>query len=259
MHRRVLLLLFAIVYFVLSTCALIVFDAGLIFTTAVLFGIPAYILARFSAAPAAVLVVVATFGAGISIVLEGIAHTYGIWYTIGVEELRLFGLIPIEVIGTSVVQTLFLVLLYELMFDDGEYTEDTASTRFISFGVFFVGALTLLALHQYLLKGIFFAHSYVWILGILVASILSSLAVTHSLTLRFFDRLCAFVCFTSVPLLCGLLVSLVNTQKVFAYSHDYLYTFTVFGNMVPIEELLLVIVLPLFVATVYELYLDDGK
>lgn len=259
MHRTLVLFFVAFVYYAIVTFTLINFEAGILLTSLLLFGVPAYALARFSAAPSVVIALVVTFGAGIAILLEGIAHIYGIWYTLGVDELRLFGLIPVEVLVTSVVQTLFLALLYELIFDDGEYSTSSATSRFIAFGVFTLSVVLLIAIHQYLLHGIFFTHSYIWILGILCAASIATLAVTRSLTLRFFDRLSAFTLVACVPLLIGLCVAVLNTQKVFAYAHDYVYTFTFFGSMVPIEEVLLTLVMPLFVATFYELYLDDGK
>jgi hypothetical protein len=257
MHRKVLLLSIFILYFSLATFGLLVFDAGSLISALVLFGFPAMLLARFASAPQAVLITVATFGAGLSILLEGIAHTYGIWYSLGVDELRLFGLVPIEVIIGSVIQTLFLVLLYELLFDDGTYSDAHARNRFLTFGVFAVGVLLLVAIHQYVLQGIFFTHSYIWILGILIASAIASLSVTKTLTLRFFDRLVAFMLYSALPLLLSLFVSVANTHKIFAHQNDYLYTITLFQEMVPLEELLLILALPLFVATVYELYLDD--
>jgi hypothetical protein len=257
MHRNVLLLAIASTYYFVATYALITFDVGLLFTSLTLFGLPAYLLARYSAAPGWVLLCVAVFGAGIAVLLEGIAHLYGVWYTLGVDELRLFGLIPLEVILSTVIQTLFLALLYELIFDDGQYVTVKETERMYSFGVFTVSVLLLVGIHQYLLNGIYFSHSYIWIIGILVGSTLATLAVTHSLTLRFFDRLALFTVVASVPLFLSLMVAVGNTHKIFAHTNDYLYTITVFGNIVPIEEILMLLVLPLFVATFYELYLDD--
>lgn len=259
MHRGIVLFFSAFVYYALATFGLYVFESGVLATSIVLFGIPSYALARFSAAPTAVIVSVLTLGGGIVILLEGIAHIYGIWYTIGVDELRLFGLIPLEIIATSIIQTLFLALLYEFIFDDGEYTVSSARVRFVAFGTFFVAVIALIALHQYVLQGIFLSHSYLWILGIFVGATLATLAVERALTLRFFDRLAAFSLVASIPLFLSLFLSIANTHKVFAFSNDYLFTFTLFESMVPIEEVLLILVLPLFVATFYELYLDDGK
>lgn len=259
MHRKVLLAFAAIIYYALAFYGLYTFEAGLILTSLVLFGLPTYILARYSAAPYAVLISVITLGAGIAILLEGVAHIYGIWYTIGVDELRLFGLIPMEVFLCSILQTLFLALLYELIFDDGVYTTSKSADRFTAFGIFSLCVLSLIGIHQYLLNGIFFTHSYLWILGVLVASSLATLAVHKALSLRFFDRLAAFCVVAAPPLFIGAILSVTNTHKVFAHVNDYLYTFTIGGDILPLEEIFLILVMPIFVATFYELYLDDGK
>jgi hypothetical protein len=259
MHRNVLLVAIGIVYYALASYGLLVFGAGLLATSIILFGLPAYALARYSAAPSAVLLSVVVFGSGIAILLEGIAHIYGIWYTIGIDELRLFGIIPIEVIATSIIQTLFLALLYELIFDDGEYSEAPISTRLTAFGIFAFSALVLVGLHVYMFKDILFNHSYIWMLITLVGATLTTLAITDSLSLRFFDRLTFFTLVASIPLFCSLCVAVFNTHKVFAFTNDYLYTFMLFGNAVPLEELLLTLAIPLFVATFYEVYLDDAQ
>lgn len=192
MHRNVLLWTIGFVYYALAGYTLYIFESGLLVTSLILFGVPAYVLARYSSAPSFVLSAVVMFGVGLSVLLEGIAHIYGIWYTIGIDELRLFGLIPIEVVVASILQTLFLALLYELIFDDGEYSLSHMSTRLVSLGVFSFSAVLLIALHVYLVQGIFFAHSYIWIIGILIASTLALLGVNRSLTIAFFDKLSAF-------------------------------------------------------------------
>ena len=259
MHRNVLLGFCAFLYYALATYALYSFEAGLLLTTLVLFGLPSYALARFSAAPGAVIIAVIVFGAGMGLLLEGIAHIYGIWYTIGVDELRIFGLVPVEILLSSVLQTLFLALLYELFFDDGTYTTSSARVRFVAFGVFVLSVLGLLALHRYVLDGIFFSHSYLWVIGIFAASSIAALAVHKSFSLRFTEKLFSFCLIAWTPLVCGVVLAVGNTHKVFAYTNDYIFSFSMFREIVPIEELLLALILPLFVATFYELYLDDGR
>jgi hypothetical protein len=259
MHRNILLIFTVIIYYALVLYALFSFNAGLLVTSLLLFGLPAYLLARYSAAPTQVLIAVMTFGAGIAILLEGIAHIYGIWYTLGVDELRLFGLIPLEVIFAIILQTLFMVLVYEFIFDDGEYKVSSARIRFSAFGVFSISVFLFIAIHQYLLNGIFFTHSYIWIIGAFVAATLGALTVQRTLSFQFFKRLCAFTSIAGVPLLMGMFLSVTNAHKLFTYTHDYLYTYTFFGHTLPVEEILLTLTLPFFVATFYELYLDDGK
>jgi hypothetical protein len=259
MHRNIVLSAIGVVYYGLCAFALSAFDIGSLGTALVLFGVPAYFLARFSAAPTAVITAITIFGVGLALVLEGIAHIYGIWYFVGVEELRLFGIIPLEVIVISVVQTLFLVLLYELIFDDGEYSEAPSHHRLLAFFVFVAGALTLLALHQFVLKDIFFSHSYIWILITLLGCALATLATLRALSFHFWDRLALFSVVAFVPLFTSLAVAVANTHKVFAYTNDYLWSFTLYGTVVPLEEFLLMFCMPVFIATFYELYLDDGK
>ena len=259
MHRNVLLSVTALAYYALAAAGLFIFEAGILVSSIVLFGIPAYLLARFSAAPSVVITAVIVLGGGIAVLLEGIAHMYGIWYTLGVDELRLFGLIPVEVLFTSIVQTLFLALLYELIFDDGVYTSSSARIRFAAFGVFALSVLALIGLHQYVVQGVFLSHSYVWILCILVASSFAALAVHKRLSTKFFKRLTLFSLLAAIPLCISAVLAVTNTHKVFAYVHDYLYVFSIFGEIIPLEELLMIFILPLFVATFYELYLDDAK
>jgi hypothetical protein len=259
MHRNVIIGVVGVVYYVLSCFALSIFGAGILSTALILFALPAYVLARYSEAPGNVIISVLTLGTGIAFILEGIAHIYGIWYAVGVDELRIFGLIPIEMLFASIIQTLFLCLLYELIFDDGVYTEKQPHVRFAAFGIFALSVLALVGIHQYLLNGIFFTHSYVWILGILIASSLAALAVNRALSMRFFDRIALFTVVAFLPLCANLIIAVVNNHKIFAYVNDYLFTFTIGGNLVPLEEIVLAFVMPFFVATFYELYLDDAR
>jgi hypothetical protein len=259
MHRYIVLCVVGALYYGLCAFGLSTFDIGSLGTALVLYGFPAYFLARYSAAPTSVLVSVVTFGLGLTLLLEGIAHAYGIWYAVGVEELRLFGLIPLEIVVIGILQTLFLALLYELIFDNGEYSESPARHRFLSFVVFTVGVLGLLALHTFVLEYLFFSNSYLWIVGILLMCSLATLATLRALSFAFWDKLLLFSAVSFVPLFTSLTIAVANTHKVFAHTGEYLYSFTLFGTTVPLEELLLMLALPVFIATFYELYLDDQK
>ena len=121
------------------------------------------------------------------------------------------------------------------------------------------GALALLAIHQFVLKDIFFNNSYIWILGIFLGCSLATLATLRALSFHFWDRLALFSVVAFVPLFTSLTIAVANTHKVFAHTNEYLWSFTLYGTVVPLEELLLMLCFPIFVATFYELYLDDGK
>ncbi len=246
-----------VLYYGLGTYGLVVFDAGLLVSSLVLFGIPALALARFTLAPSAVLVSIALLGGGVAILLEGIAHIYGLWYSIGIAEARLFGLIPLEMLLSTTVQVVFLGLLYEVLFDDGIYTPRSAWHRMTFFGVFSIAVLVLIGMHQYLIAGVFLTYSYLWIIGSILAAALASMALHKDFSVLFFDKVIDFSIIASVPLAISLWVSSTNVHKVFAHHTEYLATFSLFGQTVPIEEVALLFALPFFVATMYEMYLDD--
>jgi len=244
-------------YYALSTYALYMFDAGLLVSSLMLFGIPALVLSHFTLAPPAVLISVALMGGGIAVLFEGTAHIYGLWYSVGITEARLFGLVPIEMLLATTVQVLFLGLLYEVFFDDGVYTPRSAWERMSFFGIFGVAVLVLIGLHQYVFSGIFLSYSYLWIIGAVVASALAALTLHKDLCVTFFDKIIDFTLVASIPLAISLWISSTNVHKIFANTHEYIGTFSLYGQTVPLEEILLLFALPFFVGTMYEIYLDD--
>ena len=259
MHRNIILISILGVYYALSTYALYTFDAGLLVSSLVLFGLPALALSHFTLAPPAVLISITLLGVGVAVLFEGIAHIYGLWYSLGIDEARIFGLIPIEMIFATTMQVIFLALLYEVFFDDGVYTPRSAWHRMIFFVVFGVGVLVLLTMHHFLLNGLFLPYSYLWIIGSIIASALAALSLHRDLNIAFFDKIIDFSLVASIPLGISLWISSVNVHKVFAHTTEYLYTFSFYGQVVPIEEIVLLVALPFFVGTVYEMYLDDAS
>jgi hypothetical protein len=55
------------------------------------------------------------------------------------------------------------------------------------------------------------------------------------------------------------LIAIYFGIRIFAFSMEYLFTVELFGTAVPIEELLLLLVWPALVVTLYETCIDDGK
>ncbi len=258
LNRRIVLSSVAVVYYLVIVYSLIFFNAGLLVSTFFMFGLPAMLMAMFSYAPGSVLLNVSLLGAGMAIILEGIAHIYGLWYTVGYNQTRLFELVAVEAIFALVLQVIFLSLMYELWFDDGSYVEQEAITRFGAFGAFFCVSVMVLAFHHYFISDLWIENSYLWLWGGMLLACVSALLVHRVHSIRFIKRLWWFSLVGSLPLLLALLVSMENVHKVFAYTDVYLHTFTILGNAIPIEEVFLALAIPFFVATIYELYLDDS-
>ncbi len=259
MHRTVLLFSILALYYGLSTVGLSMFDAGMLASTLVLFGVPALAFARFSMAPPLVLVSITMLGAGVAFLLEGIAHMYGLWYSMGILESRLFGIMPLEMLLAIVMQVLFLGLLYEVLFDDGVYTPRSAWQRIGFFAVFAVAVVMLIGIHRYIANDFFLSYSYMWIIGILVSSALTALVLHKDLSIQFFDRAIDFSLIAAIPLAIYLWLSVANVHKVFAHTTEYVAVVSFYGQKIPLEEIVLLFALPFFVATIYEMYLDDGQ
>lgn len=257
MHRRVLLLALVLVYYGVATYGLALYDAGLMVTALVLFGLPAWVLARFTVAPPAVLVAVTSMGLGIAVILEGIAHIYGLWYSLGITELKLFGVLPLETVAALTLQILFFALVYEVLFDDGVYTERSAEMRFGFFTLFAIASLGLIAIHVFLVRGVFLDYSYLWLVMSMVVASFVMLSLHRRFSVVFINRIFNFALIAALPSGLALWLAAHNVHKVFGNQSAYIASVPVFGQVVPIEALAVLFVLPLFVATMYEIYLDD--
>lgn len=257
MHRRILIWFVTFIYYCLTTYGLYRFDAGLLVTTLFFFALPAYILARQTKAPVSVILAVAFLGGGLAALFEAIAGLYGLWYTVSSDATRFFGLVSLEAMVALMIQTIFFVLLYEYLFDDGQYTARNSRQRFVFFLVFFAAALALVALHTLVLPSVYLEHSYLWIIGSIIAACFTLLALHKTPTLHFFDRVLDFSVLAAIPTLLALWLGVENVHRVYAYPEVYLGTLTVFGATIPFDEILIALALPLLVSIVYEVYLDD--
>jgi hypothetical protein len=257
LHRHLVLLALVGTYFSVATLGLAWFDAGLLVTAITLFGVPALALAHFTLAPAAVVLAVTFLGAGLAVILEGVAHVYGLWYSLGSTELRLFGILPVEMIVAVTLQVLFFGLLYEVLFDDGSYTEVSAQKRFGYFVVFTAAAVGLMVLQVFLRSEALLTYSYLWLIGSLVAASFTIVFLHRQFSIAFIDRVFDFMLIAAVPSALALWIAAHNVHKVFGNPHEYLATFSLFGEVVPVEEVALLFALPCLVAVCYELYLDD--
>lgn len=257
MHRSIIVGLISILYYAFAAYGLLMTDAGVVVTAFVLFMIPAAIMTYYSAAPRMVLLTVGLCGLGIAVLLEAMAHVYGLWYSLGIDGARLFGLVSVEMSILIVSQVVFLALLYETIFDGGDYTPHNARHRFAALLVFLGGVIGSMYVYSFVAYEFWLQYSYVWLLGAIALSAFASLGVYRVYSALFLDRLVHFTLLGAVPIILSSVVAVINTHKVFANEDQYLEIITIYGALLPLEELLLAFVLSFFVATVYEVYLDD--
>lgn len=256
MHRNVLFTFGLIVYFIVATYGSIQFDLGILLSSLLILAIPTYFLARFSAAPPVLLVTVASFGAGMTFLFEGLGYLYGLWELSSPNGFTILGTLSIGVLVLTVLKVLFLVLFYELIFDDGEYSIALARDRVAEIGFFAIGSVILVSLFYVFFDRLSSPEMYYWITLILVGSSVSMLALRQSITLRLFNKITYFSAVAAVPML-SIEALLVNEgYKSFTNVVDPVSVALV-GGALPLGEILLAFAVPTFVATLYELYLDD--
>lgn len=256
-HRNTLILVTMAAYYAVAAYALVAFDAGLLVTATVLFGIPAALFAHFSLAPAVVLLNVSILGVGLGVILEGAAHLFGLWYSLGLTELHIAGLVPLEVVVATTMQVVFFALLYEVLFDDGVYTTTRIGVRLGALFTFALAAIGLVYIHSLTTTRWYMDNAFVWLVLSLIGAAFVSLLVYRQFTVHLLDRLVNFVTVAVIPAGIGLLIGVHNVHKVYALGTGYVGEVQLFGQVVPVEAVVLLFALPFLVALMYELYLDD--
>lgn len=257
MHRKVALTAIAFVYYAVSATALYNFNADLLVTALFLYGIPALVLAHFSLVPNPTMVAVAALSVAVGVFMEGVAHAYGLWLVPADGMPLLLSFVPLSALFATVLQILFLVLLYELLFDDGVYRSFQARKKLGLFFAFAAVSIILIIFHELVLGQLFAVGGYVTLVSIIIGTACATLFIERRFTLKLVERLFRFSALAAVPLLIGLTIAVLNQQKLFIEAQHYMATVPFFGSHVPFEELFLLLALPFFIATVYELYLDD--
>lgn len=255
MQRNTIFTIGFIFYFLIISLAAKAIGISLVTTIIVMLAFPIFVLARYSAAPSIMLFTITGFGTGVAILLEGIAHLYGLWSSSLVSE---FGAVSFGLATITFMKILFLVLFYELLFDDGVYQISQARSRFVEFLFFGIAGLILV----FILAKFFITYKspevYYWMTVVLLAASFAMLMVWQRLTQRLFNKLFVFVCAAAIPML-AVELSLVagGYKEIITMLHPV--AIPLYGISLPLGEILLAFSLPAFISSVYELYLDDGK
>jgi hypothetical protein len=191
--------------------------------------------------------------------IQVFAYLNGLWYEIGPTHLRVFSLVPVEAFAASFVQILYFVVIYEYFFDDRASSQSVGKRKWHPV---LIGTLTLTSLafaYLSLFSGIFFSYPYAILLVLLGLLAISALAFAHRSWQRVLRKTALFA-LAALPLsLVYQFVLLENELRFFANLNEYLAVFSIFGHSIPLEELLLSLLIPYWVAMLYELYIDDGK
>ena len=194
-----------------------------------------------------------------TILFESIAHVSGAWYSVGEGVFRLFGLIPLESFLLTFVQFVYLVLLHEFFVDD-KRLHSVRFDRRRSRLFWLLTSLLIIGLFQATVFAEFFlSYAFMGMIIGLVLTLAIAAVSSHRASKKVFEKALLTVVLSIPIFILYEVLALQNVYTVFANTNEYLLSFTVWGSVVPVEKLVQLIIMPLFLVVIYELYFDDAK
>ncbi len=252
MRDYLLLLFYSLGAVLLSITTMLPFSVVLV----LLFAVPLFLLLRQGKISLGSLVAAALGGAAVLLLLEAFAHFTGSWYTLAPSTWRLFSTVSLESVLFAFFHTFYFLALYEHFFDDNK-SEKLEINR-LAWLVLWLAVLGIA--YTYLFAVAVVSYALSWLLFVLLAAVLGALVLAKVPNKSALLIKISWFGILVWPL--SLLFELVAMHygvRVFAFSNDYLASLNFAGYEVPVEEMLLLFALPVVLALVYELFVDNRK
>lgn len=224
------------------------------FSLFLLCGVPLLLLVYETELPLARLLAAVGILSVVLMVLDAVAHTTGSWYTVVGSPWRFLG-VTFESALFAFVHTLYFLVLYEFLFDDTKVRG--LARRKMAPAVALLA--TLLVASFYLFSVWVVSFAFLWVIGLLMVLLLGLMWLAHpGDSSRLLQKSLVFG-FLMLPLsLTFELVALHGGVRVFAFLSEYLAMLPLLGQLLPVEELLLLVVWPALLVFMYECFIDDG-
>ncbi len=228
----------------------------MVYVAVLLFGVPVIILLYDTPLPTAKLLISVVLIATVYFVVEYFAQFSGAWYTVTSDTILGFG-IPLSVgqLLFGLLHTLYILVLYEYFFDD----DRLMPVRWQPISLTMVCVLSVLLTAVYLFSVHIVTFAFSWLILLLLGTLLCIGLCTKDMPITVWRRM---VIFSLAVLPLSFIVELLAIAagiRIFAFSSEYLWTISIVGQVVPIEELLFLLVWPLLAVVMYEAFLDDHR
>lgn len=196
--------------------------------------------------------------AGVGVVAVQLwAYVNGIWYETSVSEVRFLDLFPLESLITGFVHFLYVIVLYEYFFDD---SENHTIPHHIAGVVAGVTALMVSAVaYIYIFSAAVFSYAFGWLILLLLTTIGVLLIALHSSWRTVLRKAGLFVGLFAPLFLFYEWVALSNNLRFFANANEYIFSITIFNQLIPVEEVLFIMLVPVVMIALYELCFDDAR
>jgi hypothetical protein len=195
-----------------------------------------------------------------TVVIQSFAYRYDLWKETTPTDILMFGTGPLEVYVFACLLILYFVVMYEYMFDDHKNSLQRGFGKAMQVGV--LSMLLAVSFGYVITKStVLIENAFFILIGFLSFGLVALGSVRYQLLDRTIFRK-SFL-FASAMLPVSLMVELVllsNGIRVYDVSSSmFLYTIEFFSFRVPLEEVALLLLLPMWIVVVYELCVDDGR
>lgn len=246
-------------YLAVASIVSILLDLDLWLTSVFLFGVPGMWLLWRVRPPVSLFLPVGISALAVTLLFESIAYSSGLWYELSAFETRVLGVFPIEIIFWNVVLQLLIVGMHEYFTDDRTISEVRINWK----NLWLLGFLILLSIIGVLFttvlsKSVIPFASWWLFIGIVV-SLGGAMIISHSSSRTVLKKATLTTILVLPIILIHEVVSLVSFHWVFGNANQYFANITLAGEMFPLERLIFLIIVPVWLLVIYECYLDDSK
>lgn len=258
MQNKWFFLLFISIYTLCTALILVWADASFLIVTSLLFGAPIFALWNRLQLKSHLVPLVATFTLLTTAIVQIYAYKSGLWFELSPLSLSVFGGAPLETYVFSVLHILYLILLYEYFFDDGTSTKQTKiSARGLGMlGVVYAIILGII----YTDSTILVSYPFAFLLAFMSSLFAVMILVRQSMpSLALFKKAGLFALATFPLSLIYEWILLENGIRLFANVNEYIAYFEWNYHVVPIEQFLLLLIVPFGLVMLYEMFIDDAR
>ena len=258
MYARLLFVCFLTLYTLCTAFILVWSDASFLVITVLLLGGPLFVVWNRLRLQSHIIPLIATFSLLGTALIQLYAYKSGLWYELSPLALPVFGGAPLEAYLFSVLHILYLILLYEYFFDDGVSAK---RTKISARGLGVVGIIYSLILGTlYLDPTVLVNYPFAFLLAFISSLFALIILVNKTLPSAALFKKAGLFALAMFPLsLIYEWVIVENGIRIFANVNEYIGYFTWNRNIVPLEEILLLLIIPFGVVMIYEMFIDDSR
>lgn len=259
MQAQLVLYLGILFYSSLATIWLVLFDHGPLTTALLLLGVP-ILFWWYELHPSRLFVgAAAAIAVATALIFETVAHTSGLWLSVSPLTFRLFGLFPVETLLVNIALYFYLVFFHEFLVDDKRLYRATFDRKKRWLLTMVIGAAISIVCIILLSGRFVIPYAFTVLLVGLVAAIAIAAIFSHTNPTRVLHK-ALLTAALALPIMVLLeTVAVLNVHTVFANPTQYLFSLEVLGELVPVERVFYMLLAPVWVVTVYELYFDDAQ